>query len=661
MTQRMATQEGAAALLMLCVMGMMACGACRTSTPQPDDEGSRPEAAAQPAPTVSPDQLEALIARVEALRDRRFVHRPTLDPVPAARLEPDPAPLEGAAALERRALGRFLFGEPAEAKAPLRWPRPARARLARRDPAGRTITYAAACEDAQALEGAVLAALVDALNRQHFGAPEPPPGLDARIAAEAVRRGDEAFVVALDRLRRAHPDQEIPASLLARRPELAWRQPGHLRGLHGEGDEPGLGHAARRYAQREGLGLVAALVRGHGWSGVEVAAQQPPSHSGVVVGPARWMGGEGPGQLRWPDAIAEGWAARDWVEQHRAPVGPALVAAWLEQTQAAPAQAIRAVPAAWRAGQWRLWRRGDQQRFVWVTQWEAPTAAGAVAEMCSAALRAAHGGQDDHEGGALRHAVVHDGLNVAVVVTSQPELELEPVATAAAGAHVTFGARQGVPLEYVPSDAERLVRGAAQMTLHGVQPGARAGGADEAGVEGDEPLAWEDPALGLRADLSALEGWDVQLDRQGLIRWWARRDGVLVQLTAELDDPLGPSFGTEPYTAQLEQALTTSLHQAEVVARQRAEDHPVGPLLGLRVEGQLQTQPRVIQLWHMRRGRARVTLSVNAPRGAQTSPELARLLLEGLAPLDTDAEGGAHAAKEPAARGQGVLEFRVED
>ncbi|CAN0508962.1 unnamed protein product, partial [Laminaria digitata] len=501
--------------------------------------------------------------------------------------------------------------------------------LAHHDSSRDVILSAAEHPDRAALEGAIIAALADAF---HHAASPGAKGLDAFIAARAVRDGAATSQAVLHALQRDGEPSLAPE--LARYPGLAARAPSAWRGL-GEGslgESRDIWPMLLTFTHREGLGLVSALQRSQGFDAVALAMQDPPTESASVVSPKTWMRGGASAAWSWPVELASDFKEEGFEQAGSGRVGASMIAAWLARGGQASWQTIRVVPAAWKAGAWQVWRRGEQTHFVWVTQWEAPTAASRIAQIFEATLAQTHGPVDQG-----RWAITTSGLDIAVIISSEGEPAPKPdaIAQRAVLATPTYPQRDAIPLPYVPSQAEQLVTSAGDMTLEANQ--------------------WSDPGLALEADLSPLATWKKGLDRQGMIRWWAKDGGMTIQLTAELGEPLGPEFGSEAYNAQLEDAMKRSIRSARITDRQRRES-PLGPILGLRVEGELTGTPRVLQLWHFQRGEHLLTLSINAPVARRDEAlTLSSTLLASIRPT-----GALDTPRDPRAD-DGILEFKVED
>ena len=100
-----------------------------------------------------------------------------------------------------------------------------------------------------------------------------------------------------------------------------------------------------------------------------------------------------------------------------------------------------------------------------------------------------------------------------------------------------FAQREPHPITVSPSLSERLIEGAQRATL--------------------DARRWHDPALGLSMRLDALDGgWDIQRNTASGVRWYARREGALLQLTLEPRELSAPPFDDPAWGARMESALT---------------------------------------------------------------------------------------------------------
>ncbi|MEC9399055.1 MAG: hypothetical protein VYE40_04680 [Myxococcota bacterium] len=630
-----------AVLLVLC-FAMMACGGCKSNASSGespgDDLSDKATSSRKDKKSTSPHTIDtaALTERFEALSGREFSRKPAFSARAVEALEPPPEALPDTLRAEYDLLHGVFVGKPA----PKTLDAAPRHTIAYYDAMQDVIVYASKHNNLEELEGALIAAQADAFNHQRAsGEKQQPADLDAYISARAVRDGDATFHLLLHALQ----DGAKPslAADLANQPELAATSPSAWRaiGEQGFGKDRPLWPMLQAFTHREGMGFVSALHRAQGNGGVALAMQTPPKNSAATISPASWMEGTDRATWSWPKELGESLGKASYSLSGSGQVGAAFTVAWLAHVGQAPWTQLRVVPAAWKADQWQLWQRGEQTYFVWVSQWEAPTAATRIAEILDATLRATHGESKQRE-----WAVMTQGLEVAVVLATTKRdaesPELTEVAKLVTRATPTYPAREGIAIHYVPSHTEALVESASKMTLESNQ--------------------WSDPYLALKANLGALSDWKVGLDRQGMIRWWAQDKGgdATIQLTAELANPLGPDFGSPGYRDTLEQAMQRSIKDAKIEARED-RDTELGKLLGMRVGGNLQGSERIIQLWHFQRGPHIITLSVNTP--ASQRARAIKLSSELLTAIDPTGPQIAAPKPNAPAEDSGILEFKVED
>lgn len=625
-----------AILLTLC-LATMACGGCKSNASSGESASSDLSDKTTRNKASSPHTIDtaALTERFEKLSGRTFARKPVysaraIEALPATDADL-PAPLRG----EYDLLHKNLLGEPAPAALQAS-PRHA---IARYDAMQDVIVYASMYEDREVLESALIAAQADAFNHRQFPLDAANlEDLDAYLSARAVRDGDATFQLLLHALQ--ENEQPSLAEDLANQPELAIKAPAAWRaiGEQGFGKDRPLWPMLDAFTHREGMGFVSALYRAQGQGGVALAMQTSPKNSASAISPASWMEGTDRASWSWPEEMGATLAEKSYSLSASGQVGAAFTVSWLAHVGQAPWTQLRVVPAAWKADRWQLWQRGEATAFVWVSQWEAPTASARIAEILDATLRAVYSDESK-----ARWSVMSEGLEVAVVIaTGDKSASPEPseIAQIATRATPTYPIRDGITIQYKPSHNEALVESASRMTLESNQ--------------------WNDPYLALRANLEEIEDWKIGLDQQGMIRWWAQNKGgdATIQLTAELVDPLGPDFGSPGYRDALEEAMQRSIKGAKIEARED-RDSQLGKMLGMRVGGELQGSKRIIQLWHFRRGPHIITLSVNTPEKQRAQAiELSGKLLGAIAPT-----GPKVAPPELGTKSEesGILEFKVED
>lgn len=570
---------------------------------------------------------DALITRVEVLRDREFRRRPRLVAEAVSRLAATSG--EGVAAGGYRA----LEADRAAIFAGLMWgvgngdlggERVADlGSLARYD--GEAVRYANGHADREMLRLAVVVALVEGLNAEYFEALDGAKSLDGALAYEASALGDAMFV-ASQLLLEESSEKVVGADELARFPEIALRNETLRKVLDGG------------FAAREGYALAAALYRAGGWSAIEVMKHAPPASSGDVVRPDRWFLGDDLGTWDWPGELSTGWDADVWdahVQSGR--VGPAMIAMWLGNT--IDSASARTVYAGWRSDDYRF-RSAKRSSgadgagavvFEWVSQWDTPHSASQVADAFRLVLDRQ---QAEREDGAV-HVVIQKGVNVAVLVTDSDaeqfaeEMKRIDRVAVLSDAVVRYGEVQGLPFSFEPTRLEAFLVGARDARLEDEQ--------------------FDDPGSGVEMDLSALkDDWSVQKTDETSVRWFARfgegEGGALIQFTTELRDVLGPEFGTDAYRQKIEGVFATSLgvlkdgqneeNLSSVQARILEQDvgqFGAGRVLEIRGEGKISGKPRALWVRQFLMGDVLCTLSLqDVPGQLDAHVEVARAVFDGI-------------------------------
>ncbi len=627
----MTSKAVAIAFVILCSLVV----ACETSKPERASAGSP----SSDSSAMSDSETQRLVARAEAARDREFDEPPAIEHVSAAEELPEAASSPQPVRDERQLILAQLFGVEPAAEVVDRPRRPFDA-IARYDADGHRVVYLDTHPDGELVELAIIARLVEALDHQHFEALPAADTWDDEFALEAARHATIGFALAANLVERGEHD--VSPDQLAKRPELAGRLPGLGEQLQpsGAGDQPAqkVGDRLRTAVLREGWTLGAALYRSSGWSGVELARLTPPERSADVVRPDQWMSGEPVGDWTWPSE-GEGEDGQPDAEA-AGTIGPALTAIWLEETVGP--QAARSIYGGYISDAYRHFP-GDESpdtqqsaRFEWLSLWNSPDNAQQVARAVELRLRKRFEDADDPES---RFVVFQKGLKVGVILAEMPADEMRERARQVLDAHkVQLMPREGLPTSFVKTRQDEL---AEQMQAAEL-----------------EERVWRDPATNLRLDLNELgDAWTVRQPDSGPVRWFARHDedGSLLQLTVELDDPLGAEFGTDAYREQLTEAFSQSITDVELQQMPQVDMLPE-PNLALRINGKLDGQPRTLQMWQFKTDDLVVTYSLQTPpEHFEEHRSTAATILEEAQPLEN--------ADEPAAEqsGSGTIEYEVED
>lgn len=601
---------------------------CETSKPE------RPETSPPAVEARSLSQAEAsgLIDRAESVRDRTFERRPTLVAVDStAELGERPELAEPVAA-ERRLLLEYLFGADRTSSDGHATTLPFR-EFARYDAEKNRILYvrdaAVSPKGEQVHEAAILSALVDGIDAQHFKKMPPSSSWDAFLATSAAQSATISLAVANHLLEQSPPDIEL--SLLANRPDLAAELPVFNDWLEATNSEKtDRIHARERaYLQREGWSLGAALFRSSGWSGVELARLMPPERSSDVVRPDHWMKGEPVGTWSWPEGDE---AAKSGL------VGPSIAAMWLEDV--IDPRLARTVYAGYISDAYRFFEATDDApgRLEWLSLWDAPESARQVARAFEKRLRQRFA---DATVADAHFVVFQKGLKVGVIVSKDAHASKRERAQALLEGHsVKLKPREGLPTTFEPTRRDALVEQMQQATM--------------------KERVWRDPATGLELDLSSLgDDWKVQQPDHGPVRWFAQhRDGSLLQLTVELGNPLGPDFASDAFREQLVNALQATVQQAKLEEVSPTDTTPSRGL-AVRVSGNIDKIARKLQLWQFRHGDLVVSYSLQAaPASFDEHKKLAASILGA---ADTFEVGAIDAGAKTKPPGSGTIEYEVED
>ncbi|QDG52738.1 hypothetical protein FIV42_18925 [Persicimonas caeni] len=597
--------------------------ACETSKPE------RPETSTSPAEAaaLSEDEATRLVARAETLRDRTFERKPELVAVSSADDLGSPPALPQPVATERRLLLEQLFGVDSTPSQTIATP-PFRD-LARYDAETNRVLYLGGHTRAPQREAAILAALVEGIDAQHFDPMPTPSSWDEHLAVATAQNATVSLALTHHLLDAHHP--ELDVTLVTDRPALATELPVLTQWLRATGAQdatPTVRIRARERAllQREGWALAAALYRSSGWSGVELTRLMPPKRSSDVVRPDQWMGGEPVGDWTWPEDAKPTQAGL---------VGPSIAAMWLEDV--IDPRLARTVYAGYVSDAYRVFDATEDApaRFEWLSLWDTPESARQVARAFEKRLRQRFANAKDAD---AHFVVFQQGLKVGVLLSKEPGAKKRERAQHLLESHtVKLTPRQGLPTSFEPTRRDELVQTMQKATL-------------------DERV-WRDPATGLELDLSMLgDDWKVQQPDHGPVRWFAQhRDGSLLQLTVELGNPLGPDFASDAYRKRLVDALQATVQQAKL---EEVAPTDLTPTRGLtvRVSGNIDKTARKLQLWHFRRDDLIVSYSLQAmPKSFEAHRKLAASILDR---AETFESGTPAKQSTP---GSGTIEYEVED
>ncbi|MFB6265407.1 MAG: hypothetical protein ABEL76_17545 [Bradymonadaceae bacterium] len=608
---------------LVCILPAAGCKSSPTTTRQ--------------SPTTPANRLEEtygdLVSSIESIRDRAFDTAPTL------RFEAESSPSAPArnkqARRECRFLARWLFDVSLD-----RWPPPANAlsRLASYDPNRHAVVVHRPDAELDRLRAAVASALVDGLDHHHFDPLPAGETCDASIARNAARAADQLLAVSVFLARRRRSD--LPVSTIADRPELAGQLSVLARSLRAPSrgapapvtDGPALRHRTTALAMRKGLTLAAALHRSNGWSGVELLASHPPDGTDRVVRPDEWMAGPEHGEWQWPSPHGDASVRRS------GHVGAALTALWLRGSH--PGSVVRTVYDAHSADAYRVLPArvdGKEGRCLqWLTHWTTPHRSRQMLRAVRKRLSSS-----PMESRKLATAVQREGLTVATVISTGDRCagrRVEKTASALAATELRLRTGRGLPSTFVPARAARFRRAAHQSEL--------------------DDRTWTDPASGLEVELDALEDWKIRRSQTLPLRWFARHpEGVLLELSTELQNPLDPRFETDAYVDVLRNSFRSSFESVQFDRVERSEA-PLPGTLSMTMSATRGASDRSLRMhvWQFHRGDVVVTLSLQTSPGDVGLPA-ARSTLSSVEKIEqTDLR-----ERESNPEGEGIIQFKVEE
>ncbi|MFW5966619.1 MAG: hypothetical protein ACOCV2_03825 [Persicimonas sp.] len=604
--------------------------ACTVSCETSKAERTGPDAPHEEASALTDSESADLRERAERARDRTFEETPSIVSVDDAGKLPDGKKSPEEVRAERTLLVEKLFGEEQGLEDLDRRTRPMNA-IAAADPERERVLYVKDHSDRGELESAIVAQLVLLLDKQHGDADPKPESWDHELALQTARNATVSTALAADQLER--DEHSLDLAGLAKRPEVAQRLPvlGPRLEPPAQSGEISLSDRISAFTMREGWTLGAALYRSSGWSGVELAYLEPPERTSDVVRPDHWMKGEPVGKWQWPNE-----------EEQRAEksgaVGPGLMTIWLEET-VGPALA-RTMYAGYTSDAYRYFEAddNDSDRFEWLTLWNSPDSAKQVVQAFEMRLRKRF---EDTDHPDEHYVVFRKGLNVGVIIAQMDEDERRDRARKLLDQHETqLAPRDGLPASFVETRQDELNEQMLEAQL--------------------DDRVWTDPSTNLRLDLNSLgDAWTVREPDQGPVRWFAQHDdGAMLQLTAELDDPLGPDFDTKAYRDQLVDSFQGSLGDAKVDEVNSTQETP-GEGLVIHLAGVMNNQPRELRMWQYRRGDLVISFSLQAPADSFADHrETAESLLENFEPLEDEQDD---APSEKTDSDSGVIEYEVED
>lgn len=512
--------------ILLLAVALTACDRTQTT---PDEQPDADRAPAPPTVAVEGVEFGKLVERAQTLRDREFPEPPGISPVeePYVRAVPD------AVRADRDAILFGLFGrtEPWNER-----PTPEQ-QIAWWDGAEGVVRYRKGTEaDAEAKERAIMVALVRGLDSIHGTAPSAPTSWDAYLASEAVRMGPAYFATAVHLAQSKR--EAVTAADVARHPAVVVDLPIVDAMFATDGS---LEDREATFAPREGHALAAAMYRASGWSGVEMLWHDRPESTAWVVRPDRFLGGEGVGDWEWSRIPTKIRQDAGWKVEREGRIGPAISALFLS-TAVDPNRA-RTVYLNWQSDAYRAWRRDDDWIFEWVSMWSTPTAAESFVAVAEKAL-----GSQGRDG---RFTVLRRGPIVAILGSNDDKANIDRHATSVVTMRPTFTPRDKGMIAFVPTPADAAGLALEQADL------------------GDNH--WSDPVTGLSVEVTPFSGWDIRRANELELRWFAKKDGAIVEFSTELPDPLAPDLTEDAWRDWVVEGFRKSTGELEVVAAERAE------------------------------------------------------------------------------------------
>ncbi len=504
--------------------------------------------------------------------------------------------------------------------------------------------------DKKRIEQAIKRAAVQKIDLGLMPPQEPSPTMDRWLARKALVESNASVIIALQKLQAASQTSEtLDPMEVSKTPSLLWEHPSTrpepTQNMYGSSQ---LLDASQTFTQIEGMSFIAALLRAHGWSGVEIALTEQPQGTSQVLLPESWATQRSKIQVSLPESFLAQSKAQGWqtTSLQQGQVGPMwlklwLASAWndaqtsLKDTSTPPSepvkkllevgdQSLQVLPLSWRADQWfqMTHESEDETYFVWISQWDAPTSAIYVAKMMNAAIQLKHQQQPNL---SMKCMAVNDGLQVATLCSNHKDAHIQDdAALLSKEARVQYLPEKNLLFSYRPSTMERLNASTKQMTLE----------------QGEAGYTWTDPGLNLTASLEPVRDYKPQLTQTGLVRWFATGNGVTMQLSSEPRDPLMPGFESPEYGNLLSDRILKTLPTGKLRGGQLQHHDTLGPMHVLSFEikpSDQQPVPYTIHLWHLKRDDVVITLSVNAPdEAASKAKESASQVLKSMSFLNAN-------------------------
>lgn len=591
---------------------LIAAVGCETSKPA-EREAENNEA--EDATSLNTDEI---LSAAQHARDRELDEPPDFERVDSVKMLPE-LPTPPAAVVEERALlAENLFGDRADDSVvalPFQ-------RAARYDAKSHTIKYVNGKTN-ESTRKALFAAVVRAIDANQMEKAPEARGWDEYLARRAARESTVAFSLASEA---AKTRDDVTPELMAARPDLV-TELDDFRDFFGADPKHATGSLSqleRQFIVREAWTLSAALYRANGWSGVELAHLMPPDRSADVVQPGNWMSGEPIAAWNWPET--EGSTA-----SAAGTVGAAATSFWLANTVSN--SVLRTLFAGWVSDAYRLWPATETrpERFEWLTLWDSPGSASQVTKAFELTLRERFPNEPESH-----FVVFQKGLKVGVIISDESAEQRRDRARRLLSTKVQFQSREGLPLEFEPTRLDVLARKRANAKV----------------VDG----TWTDPASGLAMSMEPLDAWKLDEPKASTVRWFARHSsGALIQLTMEIENPLGPDFGEDAYREELRKAFGKTVQEAGMSGISSTE-MTFGRALTATVTGELDGQKTKLKFWHFKIGDLVFTYSYQAPAAA-----FGEYVDAARAVIDSADVGQESTKPSKTDASEGIIEFEVED
>ena len=250
------------------------------------------------------------------------------------------------------------------------------------------------------------------------------------------------------------------------------------------------------------------------------------------------------------------------------------------------AQVAATLPLGLQAQDAQIFAHPKGRALVWMMQWKTPHWANEARGLFEAISKTYA-----VEGYVLE--VQSEGL--MTILTARPTAApwVEPPGMAELfKTHVRYPATNRFALDYSPALLDRVLSGATSASI----------------VDG----SWTDPDVGLSADVSSLgEEWVVQTNTKGALRWYAKADDGMIQLSLDVHDPLGPQWGTPQSIDAIAGKIVGALPQSKIVQK-KAITHPLGEGFELVLTAPINGEASTWSIWIVEYDGVLITFSASS-------------------------------------------------